>query len=292
MKKSIRMSAPAKLNLYLDVLNRRGDGYHNIESVMQAVELYDYVTVTVDTDVISDSVEITCSDPAVPLGRDNLCYKAVKEFFGYCGDDPHPVEIDIEKHIPMGAGLAGGSTDAAAAAAALNSLMGTYLDSEELCNITAKVGADVSFCLLGRTQYCTELGDTMRQLPQLPDCMFVIAKGSTSKVSTPEAYSRIDSTEPYGEEDIAARFCRDSIEEIAPECRNIFEKVIVLPEGEEIKRIMLDSGALCACMTGSGSAFFGIFTDNNAAAMCAGNLRGSGFYAECAAPARRGSSIA
>lgn len=287
MKKTVTMSAYAKINLFLDVKSVRADGYHNIESVMQSISLCDKVTVTVDSSDLSGTVSVSCTDPNVPVDDSNICRKAVIKFFEYCGEPVCRTEIHIEKNIPMQAGLGGGSSDAAAVIAALNNLMGVFLDSEELCNIASNVGSDVPFCIVGRTQYCTGTGDMLRPLSLLPDCKFVVAKGSES-VSTAEAYKDIDSVPNIGRDDTAAAFCSGDISVIADSCENIFEKTVKLKEVDEIKDIMKQCGALCACMTGSGSAVFGIFTKNASAAGCADRLKNMGFFAVTADPLHNG----
>ena len=280
MKKTVTMCAPAKINLFLDVKELRGDGYHNIESVMQSISLCDKVTVTVDTDSSTGNITVTSLDSNVPA---NICSKAVRKFFEYCGEPVHDTDIYIEKSIPMQAGLGGGSSDAAAVIAALNNLLGVFLDSEELCNIASNVGSDVPFCIVGRTQYCTGKGDMLRPLPLLPDCKIVVAKGSGA-VSTADAYKNIDSVPPLNNEKIASAFCSEDINAIAASCGNIFEKTVNLPEIGEIKGIMKECCALCSCMTGSGSAVFGIFTKNASAAGCADRLKAMGYFAAAADP--------
>lgn len=283
MKKTVTMCAPAKINLFLDVKELRGDGYHNIESVMQSISLCDKVTVTVDTDSSTGNITVTSLDSNVPANEDNICSKAVRKFFEYCGEPVHDTDIYIEKSIPMQAGLGGGSSDAAAVIAALNNLLGVFLDSEELCNIASNVGSDVPFCIVGRTQYCTGKGDMLRPLPLLPDCKIVVAKGSGA-VSTADAYKNIDSVPPLNNEKIASAFCSEDINAIAASCGNIFEKTVNLPEIGEIKGIMKECCALCSCMTGSGSAVFGIFTKNASAAGCADRLKAMGYFAAAADP--------
>lgn len=283
MKRTVTMCAPAKINLFLDVKELRGDGYHNIESVMQSISLCDKVTVTVDTDSSTGNITVTSSDSNVPVNEDNICSKAVRKFFEYCGEPVHDTDIYIEKNIPMQAGLGGGSSDAAAVIAALNNLLGVFLDSEELCNIASNAGSDVPFCIVGRTQYCTGKGDMLRPLPLLPDCKIVVAKGSGA-VSTADAYKNIDSVPPLNNEKTASAFCSEDINAIAASCGNIFEKTVNLPEIGEIKGIMKECGALCSCMTGSGSAVFGIFTKNASAAGCADRLKAMGYFAAAADP--------
>lgn len=283
MKRTVTMCAPAKVNLYLDVTGLRGDGFHNIESVMQSISLCDKVTVTVNTGIGSGDITVSASEGNVPVNDENICFKAAQKFFEYIGEPVSPTEIYIEKNIPMQAGLGGGSSDASAVIAALNNLLGIFLDSEELCNIASNVGSDVPFCIVGRTQFCTGKGDMLRPLPLLPDCKIVVAKGSGA-VSTAEAYKNIDSVSPLNNEKIASVFCSEDIDIIAKSCGNIFEETVKLPEINKIKAIMTECGALCSRMTGSGSAVFGIFTKNASPTGCADRLKAAGFFAEVAEP--------
>lgn len=290
MKKSVTMSAPAKINLYLDVLRKRSDGYHDIETVMQAVDICDIVSVSIDTDIISDEINISCNNSEIPTDEKNICHKAVKEFYEYYGDKAFKTDIVIEKNIPVGSGLGGESADAAAVIAALNNLLDVWLDSEELVNIAARTGADVVFCLIGRTQFATGIGDDLRQLKSLPDCYITIAKGIES-VSTKEAYEKVDEYESFNDEDIAEKFNDGNIKDIAENCRNIFEDALKIPDVIEIKKIMLESGALCASMTGSGSAVFGIFEESSPAQICCDKITASGYYAKTVIPLNRGVSV-
>ena len=290
MKLTAEVNAPAKLNLYLDVTGKRGDNYHDIESVMQSISISDRVTVSIDKNDPSDTVKITCTDEKIPTGKENICYKAVKAYFDYTLVKPCAVEIHIEKNIPSQAGMGGGSADAAAVIAALNRLFDTFCDAEELCNICYHTGADVSACLLGGTQYCTGRGDNIVHLPDIPECAFVIGKG-THGISTAEAYKKIDASESFLREDVRSSFCSSDIKVIAENCANIFETVTDIPEIARIKEIILDAGALCACMTGSGSAVFGIFEDIKAARSAASTLRNLGFYGEAASPEKMGASL-
>lgn len=290
LKKSVTMSAPAKINLYLDVLRKRSDGYHDIETVMQAVDICDNVTVSIDTDVVSDEINISCSNPDVPTDETNSCFKAVKEFYEYYGDKSFKTDVYIEKNIPLGGGLGGESADAAAVIAALNNLLDVWLDSEELVNIAARTGADVPFCLIGRTQFCTGIGDDLRQLKSLPDCYIVVAKGIGS-VSTKEAYEKVDECESFGDEYIAEKFNDGNINDIAENCRNIFEDALKIPDVIEIENIMQESGALCSSMTGSGSAVFGIFEESSAAQTCCDKIASFGYYAKAVIPLNRGVAI-
>ena len=286
MKRSVEMSAPAKVNLYLDVTGRRADGYHNIESVMQSVSLCDAVTVSVDTGDTSGVIKVSCTDETIPADEGNICCKAARAFFDYTLAERCAVSVRIVKNIPSQAGLGGGSADAAAVIAALDRLLGTGCDAEQLCNICAGVGADVPACLLGGTLYCTGIGDIITPLPHLPGCFIVIAKG-TQGISTAEAYGKIDSRGGLARNDIRSVFCSGDIRTISENCRNIFEEVTDLPEVGSIKETMLGAGALCAMMTGSGSAVFGIFDSQVRAEAAAAALKGE-FFTYIAQPVNEG----
>ncbi len=266
--------APAKINLYLDVTGICDNGYHSIKSVMQTVDLYDVITVNPTTDEIG-GITLSCSDPAVPLGTKNIAYKAADAFFRNAKTDVYGCRIHIEKHIPMEAGLAGGSTDAAAVLRLLNEIHGNPLTVDELCRIGATIGADVPFCIKGGTVLCEGIGEQLSPLPSLPYCYIVIARGGEG-VSTPDGYRLVDE-----------RHCRDfsgsrgdfaklskalesgDIDITAKHMYNIFEDVI-LPHhsvAPRLREIMLECGASGAIMSGSGPSVFGIFTSKDAADM-------------------------
>lgn len=258
----ITEKAYAKINLYLDVLNKREDGYHNILSVMTEVKsdsFYDTVTVRK-----AENRSMTCSDPTLTVGDDNLCLKAAKAFFGALGSDDGCF-IELEKHLPREAGLGGGSSDAAAVLRALNRLYDEAFTTDELCKIGAKIGADVPFCVVGGTMLAEGIGEILSPFPSLPDCHIVIS-GGVGKVSTPEAYRVIDNTPPSARGDINA--LRKSIEqgslaEIGKHLYNRFEDT--LPSCREVKKCFTENGALGTLMSGSGSAVFGLFdTEKNA----------------------------
>ena len=182
--------ARAKINLYLDVTAKREDGYHEIESVMQSVSLAD--TVSLER---ADDLTVICDHPAVPGGSENLAYRAAQAFFRVTGI-AGGAGIRIEKHIPVAAGLAGGSADAAAVLRGLNRLYGTGLTDTELCGIGKTLGADVPFCVVGGTALTRGIGEKLTTLPTLSGCYFVIAKGETG-ISTAAAYAALD--KKYGD---------------------------------------------------------------------------------------------
>ena len=252
----ITEKAYAKINLYLDVLNKREDGYHNIVSVMTEVvseRFYDTVTVR-----RAEGRSMTCSDPTLTVGDDNLCLKAANAFFVALGSSGGCF-IELDKHLPREAGLGGGSSDAAAVLRALNKLYGKPFTLDELCTVGAKIGADVPFCVRGGTCLCEGIGEIFSPFPSLPKCHIVIS-GGVGKVSTPEAYRIIDNTPPSASGDLNA--LRAAIEdgdlnEIGKHLYNRFEDT--LPVCREVKKAFTENGALATLMSGSGSAVFGLF---------------------------------
>ena len=251
----------------LDVLRRRPDGYHDVSMVMQAVGLYDYVTVET-TD--SKDIEIRCDYEGVPCDERNIAYKAAAAFFKYTETENRGIIITIEKHIPTQAGLAGGSADGAAVIVALNKLFSTHLKEKEMCEIGERVGADVPFCIIGGTRLASGTGTKLKKMISIPRCKIVICKPEVS-VSTAEAYSKIDSanlTHPeFTAEMVKAIYARD-IWMVTSCMLNDFEIALDLEEIKDVKRVMLKNKALGACMSGSGSAVFAVFNSEKKAGKC------------------------
>ncbi len=272
----ITEKAYAKINLYLDVLNKREDGYHNIVSVMTEVKserFYDTVTVRK-----AEDRSMTCTDPTLTVGDDNLCLKAANAFFDALGSDDGCF-IELEKHLPREAGLGGGSSDAAAVLRALNRLYYGVFTTEELCKIGAKIGADVPFCVVGGTMLAEGIGEILSPFPSLPKCHIVIS-GGVGKVSTPEAYRIIDSTPPSSSGDLDA--LRTAIEggdlnEIGKYLYNRFEDT--LPVCQEVKNCFTENGAVATLMSGSGSAVFGIFDTEKDAKTAQNGILNAGYSA-------------
>lgn len=270
----VKVKAPAKINLSLDVLRRRPDGYHDVSMVMQAVSLYDYVTVEL-TD--TKDIEIVCDYPGVPCDEHNIAHKAAKGFFNYTKTENPGIIITIEKYIPTQAGLAGGSADGAGVIVALNKLFSAHLTEDEMCEIGSKVGADVPFCIIGGTRLASGTGTTLEKLISIPRCNLVICKPDFS-VSTAEAYSRIDkanlSHPEFTAEMVKAIYARD-IYMVSTTLLNDFEIALNLDGINDIKKIMLKNKALGACMSGSGSAVFAMFHNEKKAEKCADILKKS-----------------
>ena len=256
----------AKINLYLNVGAKRPDGYHDVESVMQQVTLFDYVTVLRDTDTTARGVKITCTDRLVPSDDRNIAAKCAMAFLDKYGIDSE-VSISIDKRIPVAAGLAGGSTDGAAVLAIMNSLFDVNAPMDELCAIAAKLGADIPFCLIGGTCTASGIGEILTPVktPELPYHILICNAGHG--VSTPQAYAKLDET-PVTEPVPSMQDVLTSIRngEMPRDLYNSFERVI-LPEHAEasqIRRDMLAYGAETALMSGSGPSVFGLFSDAEA----------------------------
>lgn len=286
----VKVKAPAKINLSLDVLRRRADGYHDVSMVMQAVSLYDYVTVeALDT----REIEIFCDYPDVPCNKKNIAYKCAEAFFNYTKAENTGIKITIEKNIPAQAGLAGGSADGAAVITALNKLFSTYLKEDELCEIGSKVGADIPFCILGGTKLASGTGTTLKKMINMPKCNIVICKPDFS-VSTAEAYARIDkaglSHPEFTAEMVKAIYARD-IWMVTTSMLNDFEIALNLDGINEIKKLMLKNKALGSCMSGSGSAVFGVFNNIKKAEKCMEKLKEKYNYVFLCEPVKHGCKI-
>ena len=186
---TLQLNAYAKINLFLDVTSRRSDGYHNILSLMQSVELSDTVSITVDGHE-EPGIVLQCDRPELPTDRRNLAYRAAEAFYAALGKKQHTL-IAIKKRIPVSAGLAGGSTDAATVLVGLNRIFGAPFSVSELCVIGKTLGADVPFCIIGGTAEIKGIGDDILSLPDLPPLTMVIAKKGEG-VSTPKAYGALD----------------------------------------------------------------------------------------------------
>lgn len=265
---TISLNAYAKLNLALEVKEKRSDGYHEMEMLMQSVSLCDRVRLTKKYAEIS----LNCGSLELPAGPGNIAFRAAETFFSFTGVKGG-VMIELEKSIPFQAGMAGGSADAAAVLVGLNALYETNLSLEQLCGIGVTLGADVPFCLTGGTVHVTGIGDRLEPVKPLPRCSFVIVKPEAG-ISTAAAFRAVDDA-PLLEKVRVAEvldelLCR-SIKGIAGKMCNTFEQVTVLPEVFEAKRKLLEAGALGSLMSGSGSAVFGVFDDTDMAkAACTG----------------------
>lgn len=261
---TLREPAYAKVNLSLDVVGRRADGYHLLSMVCQTVSLCDTLTfVRKPGAPLSVRVE---QAPEIPSGPENLVYRAAERFFAAAGEDDRGVEITIEKHIPAQAGLGGGSADAAAALRGLCRLYGRRLSKETLDSIALAVGADVPFCLCGGTALAEGIGERLTPLKALPRCLFVVVKPPFG-VSTKEAYQKIDAAPAAAQPHtpgVLRALQSGSLPALGAQLGNRFSEALSLPQVEALCRRLREAGALGACMTGSGSAVFGLFSPDDA----------------------------
>ncbi len=262
--------APAKINLFLDIIGRLDNGYHSLFMVMQSIDLADIVTVEKCDE---SGIFLTCSEKSLPTDRKNIAYKAAEIFFEAIGEAPC-VKIHIEKKIPFAAGLAGGSADAAAVFTALNEMFGSRFNITELCEIALSAGSDVPFCIKGGTCLSQNTGGVLSPLKPLKDCFIVLAKPICG-VSTAEAYSAADNTYIYHPDcmrmlDVCEK---GDFEGICKYAGNVFEQVIEVPERVEYKRIMRECGASLCQMSGSGPTVFAIFKSRENAEKCRNELK-------------------
>ncbi len=266
--------AYAKLNLTLDVLGKREDGYHDIKSVMQAITLRDDVEIDVGT---GEPWSLLCDMDGIPTDETNLAWKAAKLYCDAIGKDPNGLQIRITKRIPAGAGLGGGSADAAAVLRALNRHYGAPLSLPALAELGGQIGSDVPFCVLCGTAVAEGRGERLRNLPDMPDCIFVICKPDFS-VSTPELYRKIDekviANRPNHQAMESAILAGDLLQVVNNIC-NVFDPIVTEEHLElnYIKSIMNSYDGVGMQMTGSGSAIFCIVKEFEAAAVICNMLR-------------------
>ena len=251
--------AYAKLNLTLDIIGKREDGYHDLKSVMQTVSFCDDVEITLDT---GEEWKLTSDSPDMPCDERNLAWKAAKVFFDHQQIDPNGIHIHIVKRLPSQAGMGGGSADAAAVLRALNRHYGYPLTMMELADLGATFGSDVPFCVVGGTCMCEGRGEILTRLPAMPRCTIVGVK-PPFPVSTPFLFKKIDSVPLFTHPDndaMVKALEEGDIDKIAGLIYNVFDPVVAAehPEIDEIKAIYASYGALGAQMTGSGSACFAI----------------------------------
>ena len=264
----------AKLNLTLDVLGKREDGYHDLQSVMQTISVRDDVEIDIGT---GKPWALLCDKENIPTDERNLAWKAAKVFFDAVKKDPNGIEIRITKRIPVEAGLGGGSADAAAVLRALNRHYDNPLSILALAELGAQVGSDVPFCVVCGTAMVEGRGERLRKLADMPDCVFVICKPDFSG-STADLYRKLD------QHAIAKRPANQLMEsallsgdfgKVAEQVFNVFDPVVTAEHLElnYIKSIMNSYGAVAQQMTGSGSAVFGIMPNFEYAAVVCNMLK-------------------
>lgn len=269
--RELSLKARAKINLALDVLYKRDDGYHEVAMVMQSIALAD----TVGLAMQPEGITVTADIAGLDCGPSNLAYRAAALLQEACGVS-RGVRITLTKNIPLAAGLAGGSADAAAVLRGLNVIWGLGLELEELERLGAKLGSDVPFCLSGGTQLATGRGEALSPLPPLPRCWVVLAKLPVD-VSTAWVYGDYDAARVHRHPEIngmKAALARQDIAGVAGLLGNVLETVTIPahPEIARLKQYMLEYGALASLMSGSGPTVFGLAENRDRAGDIAARL--------------------
>lgn len=260
----MKLKALAKINLSLDVIGKRPDGYHNVKMIMQTIDLHD----NIHLEAVGEDIQVMCSSPEVPSGSNNIAYKAaclLKDRYGINAG----LKITIDKKIPIAAGLAGGSTDAAAVLKGMNVLFSLGLTESELMSYGKEIGADVPYCIKGGTMLAEGIGDILTELSPLPVVHLVLVKPKIS-VSTPWVYKSLDMGKVTERPDTgllisAIENCR--IDTLAKNMKNVLETVTA-QEYEiigQLKDMLKKYGALGSMMSGSGPTVFGVFPDHQSA---------------------------
>lgn len=246
----MKLEARAKINLTLDVLGKREDGYHLIDSVFQSVSLCDKVNVEK-----ADIISVNCTDSTI-CDESNIAYKAAKKFFKYT-DIAGGAKIVIHKQIPLASGMGGGSADAAAVIVALDKLYKTNLSQEQLCEIGLSVGADVPFCIVGGTARVGGIGEKMSKLPNMPDCAILLIKHGV-KQSTADMYGRVDA---YPQDKFYTQKMVDGIEnnDLNEVCKNVFNAFASVCDNETLIGDIKEANPLAVSLSGSGPTVFAIY---------------------------------
>lgn len=273
--KTLTRNAYAKVNLALDVLRRREDGYHDVCMIMQNLSLYDTLTFTMEE---ADTLAITlsCDKEFVPCDERNLIYKAIV----LMGETYHltgHIHVELVKRIPVEAGMAGGSTDCAAAFHAMRELYGLDVSDQELMKLGVKLGADVPYCIMAKTALSEGIGEVLTEVAPLPDCFVVVAKPTIS-VSTKMVYENLHANELQHHPDVAGMIealKQGNLSGVASRMENVLETVTtkLYPQIEEIKQSMKESGAENAIMSGSGPTVFGLYREKAIAEQAAEKIR-------------------
>ncbi|WP_105617563.1 4-(cytidine 5'-diphospho)-2-C-methyl-D-erythritol kinase [Vallitalea okinawensis] len=272
----VTLKARAKINISLDVLRRREDGYHDVKMIMQTVELYDKVYMRKTR---KQGIFINVNLRWLPTDDKNLCYKAAKLLMdSFQLEDG--VYIDLYKKIPVAAGLAGGSSDAAAVLVGINKLFRLGLSKDQLAEFGKQIGADVPYCIMRGTALAEGIGEQLTPLKAFPDCYVVLAKPDI-KVSTPWVYKnlQLQNVDKHPETDhLIEEIEKNNLKSIANQLCNVLEEVTIkeYPVINEIKRTLIEQGALGSLMSGSGPTVFGLFDDKNKAKEAVAYIKNNG----------------
>ena len=271
----MKIKAYGKINLTLDVVGRRKDGYHLLDTVMQTISIWDELEIQHSR---QPGVHLQCNKDSLPTDSKNTAFRAAKFFLEDRGLENEGVYIFIKKHLPSRSGMGGGSADAAAVLRGLNEMYGTGLSADKLMELGAKVGADVPFCVVGGAARCTGVGADVEPIEPMPQCWLVVCKPPTG-MSTPRAYSLLDQY-PLSSTQATPRMLEamaaGNLKRIGKGLANRFDETIRMAPVRALKRAMMDAGALGSMMTGSGSSVYGIFETEQRAREAMEQLAGRG----------------
>ncbi len=271
----MRVRAYGKINLTLDVVGRRADGYHLLDTVMQSVSIWDELELQRRSE---PGLRLECNWESLPLDSMNTVFRAAKFFLEDQKLQSEGLYIYIHKYLPSRSGMGGGSADAAAALRGLNELFGTQLSTEKLMALGARVGADVPFCVRGGAARCTGVGADVSPVPAMPDCWLVVCKPPMG-MSTPRAYALLDQY-PLSSTQATPRMldalAAGNLRRVAKGLANRFDETVRMGPVRSLKRAMVEAGALGAMMTGSGSSVYGIFETEQGARAAISQLEGRG----------------
>lgn len=262
MDKSVKIKSYAKVNLTLEVINKREDGYHNLETIIQSIDISDLITIRERKAQTQKQIKITCDHPQVPKGKKNLAYQAARLIIEERGIDKK-IEIGIEKNIPVAAGLAGGSSNAAAVLLGLNKLWNLNLGSKKLRELGLGLGADIPFCLKGGTILVKGKGERLMPLAGAPSFFLVLIKPDFP-LSTSWVYKNLDlsiASSGAGSQAMISAIREGDVERIANNLSNRLESVAIVkyPVIAKLKQRLKAAGALGVLMSGSGPTVFGVF---------------------------------
>lgn len=261
---NITIKAPAKINLYLDVIGKRGDGYHDLRMIMQSISLFDDISIS----KAEMNIEVKCKARYVPQGEKNIAYRAAKLMVQHFGLK-EGIRISINKRIPVAAGLAGGSTDAAAVMKGINDLFEIKADNQELAQLGKHVGADVPFCIMGGTAIAQGIGEILTPLKPFSGVDIVLIKPDfgVSTASVFKKFSRHDLNSGPDINILIKSMERRQLKEVGANLFNALEKVTTQEFKiiNEIKAVLNENGAEGSLMSGSGPSVFGIFDNESKA---------------------------
>ena len=268
--KQVKVKTPAKINLTLEIENKREDGFHNIKSIMQTIDIFDFLTISAEI-IKSEKniIELSGNSDLIPYDSSNLIYKAAEKFLEAIQLQNTKIKIYLEKNIPIAAGLAGGSSDAAGTLVGLNKLFDNVLPMSEIHNIAAQLGSDLNFCIEGGVQLATSRGEILTKTEGNAKLKFIVVKPKNLSVATKEAYGKYaalkDKPQNKKTDKMMECFAKNpSSENVAKLLNNEFETVILkdYPLIKQVKDKLIQAGCLNAIMSGSGPTVFGVVNNN------------------------------